>query len=126
MYTEEQLFDPLGGPTGLTAIVKDMYERVLTDPELSPFFENVPMDRLHAMQYQFLASAFGGPVDYSGAELTAIHTSHGIRASDFAKFCGHFAAALEDRGVEPKDVDDALGRLAMFKDKVTGESNTDG
>ena len=126
MENTAKLFDRLGGAAGLAEIVGDMYARVVQDPELAPFFQNVPMDRLRKMQFQFLASAFDGPVQYSGAELTAIHKGHGIKTKHFSKFCNHFAAALENRGVAANDVNDALGRLAIFKDKITGEANTDG
>ena len=78
------------------------------------------------MQNHFLASAFDGPAEYSGAELTAIHAGRGIKGTHFAKFCGHFADVLEDRQINPRDIDDALGRLAMFKDKITGDANVDG
>jgi hemoglobin len=122
----ENLFDRFGGATGLAAVVKEMYRRVLEDPELAPFFKNVSMDRLHRMQYQFMASALDGPVEYAGAELTAIHRGRGITAHHFAKFCGHFAVALEAHGATPHEVDQALGRLATYKDKVTGEMNIDG
>ena len=120
------LFERLGGASGIADIVHDMYERVLADSELAPFFANVAMDRLKRMQYQFIASALDGPVDYTGAELNAIHRGRGITAHHFAKFCGHFADAMEARGADPKDVDNALGRLATYKDKITGDVNIDG
>ncbi len=120
------LFERLGGASGVAGIVNEMYDRVLADPELAPFFSEASMDRLRTMQYHFLASAFDGPVEYSGAELTAIHANRGIKAKHFATFCGHFADVLEERGVAPRDVDDALGRLALYKDKITGDANVDG
>jgi len=122
----ETLFDRLGGAVGVAAIVKEMYERVFADPELAPFFENVSVERLHRMQYQFVASALDGPVEYTGAELTAIHRGRGITAYHFAAFCGHFADALEAHGATKHDLDQALGRLATYKDKVTGDINVDG
>ena len=122
----KELFERLGGASGLANVVRDMYERVLEDPDLAPFFANVSMDRLHHMQYQFLASAFDGPIEYAGAELTAIHSGRGITGQHFAKFCGHFADALEAHGVERPDVEMALSRLAMYKDKITGDVNFDG
>lgn len=121
-----ELFERLGGADTLTAVVRDMYDRIFDDDELSHFFVNVKKERLAKMQFQFLASAFGGPVSYSGAELTAIHRPYGINSKHFAKFCGHFADALEASGAAERDVDDALGRLAMFKDKITGDANVDG
>ncbi|MCC9603846.1 group 1 truncated hemoglobin [Stieleria sp. JC731] len=122
----QALFDRLGGTSAVAEIVQQMYARVLADPELAPFFAGVSMDRLRTMQYHFLASAFDGPVEYSGAELTKIHAGRGIKANHFAKFCGHFADVLEDRGVASKDINDALGRLSMFRDKITGDANIDG
>jgi hemoglobin len=120
------LFDRLGGSEGVAAIVREMYSRVTQDPELAPFFEKTSLERLHRMQYQFLASAFDGPVEYSGAELTAIHRGRGITGHHFAKFCGHFADSMEEHGASPQDVDHALGRLATYKDKITGDVNFDG
>ncbi|MGI9470894.1 MAG: group I truncated hemoglobin [Rubripirellula sp.] len=120
------LFERLGGTEGVAAIVREMYRRVVVDPELAPFFENTSIERLHHMQYQFLASAFDGPVEYSGAELTAIHRGRGITGHHFSKFCGHFADAMEEHGADPHDIDHALGKLAMYKDKITGDINIDG
>ena len=124
--SEETLFDMLGGPSGVAQIVHEMYNRVLADPELAPFFERVEIERLRRMQYQFIASALDGPVNYSGAELSAIHKGRGITGHHFAKFCGHFADALEANGASSFEVNQALGRLSTYKDKITGETNIDG
>ena len=121
-----ELFERLGGSEGLKQIVEEMYRRVLQDDELAPFFKDVSMDRLHNMQFQFLASALDGPVTYAGSDLTAIHSKRGINAHHFAKFCNHFAEAMEFHGADARDVDVALGRLATYKDKITGDANVDG
>lgn len=122
----DRLFERLGGAEGVQVIINDMYDRVLADETLAPFFAKVPMERLRRMQYQFIASAFDGPVEYTGAELNAIHRGRGITARHFAKFCGHFADAAEAHGASKEEVDQCLGRLATYKDKVTGEANVDG
>lgn len=124
--SEQPLFDTLGGPAGVAQIVHEMYGRVLADPELAPFFEHADLDRLRRMQYQFIASALDGPVSYTGAELSAIHKGRGITGHHFARFCGHFADALEAHGASRFEVNQALGRLSTFKDKITGETNIDG
>ena len=120
------LFKRLGGASAIASIIQEMYNRVLIDPDLAPFFQGVSMDRVHRMQYHFLASAFDGPAEYSGAELTKIHAGRGITGKHFAKFCGHFADVLEDRGTAKRDVNDALGRLSIYKDRITGDANVDG
>ena len=124
--SSDSLFQRLGGASALATMIDDMYSRVTADPELAPFFVHVEMDRLRNMQYQFLASALDGPATYTGAELTSIHHGRGITGHHFAAFCGHFADAMDAHGASKRDVDDALGRLAMYKDKITGSSNVDG
>jgi hemoglobin len=123
---ENALLDRLGGPEGMAKIVTEMYRRVLADAELSHFFQGVSMERLHRMQYEFIVSAFGGPIAYTGAELTGVHRGRGITSKHFARFCGHFADAMEAYGSTSTDVHQALGRLAMYKDKITGDTNVDG
>lgn len=126
MSQDESLFERLGGAEGVAKLVQEMYSRVQQDPELAPFFKEVEMDRLVRMQFQFMASALDGPVQYTGAELTQIHRGRGITAHHFAAFCGHFADAAEAAGASPRDIDDALGRLATYKDKITGDTTVDG
>ena len=50
----DNLFERLGGVSAIAQLVEEMYRRVLADPELSPFFVNVSMDRVRRMQFQFM------------------------------------------------------------------------
>jgi hemoglobin len=122
----QSLFHRIGGQDALSKIVFEMYKLVLDDPKLAPFFKDVPMDRLKRMNTEFIASALGGPTRYSGAELVAIHRGRGIHREHFSKFVGHLATALADHGVNAKDIDDVLGRIAMSAGKITGDANVDG
>lgn len=122
----EQLFDRLGGSEGISAIVNDMYDRVFNDEELAPFFSDVDGGRLRRMQCQFMEFALDGPVEYTGADLTKIHAGRGITGHHFSLFCGHFADAMEAAGASKEDVDAALGRLATYKDQITGDTTVDG
>ena len=123
---EPSLFETLGGARGVQEVVHEMYERVLADEELAPFFENASLERIQRMQIEFVSSMTDGPVRYTGAELTEVHRGRGINRHHFSKFCGHMADALEARGVDPQTVDQVLGRLAMYSDKITGSANVDG
>ncbi len=49
----DSLFDRLGGAESVLAIVQDMYDRVLKDPELGHFFANTDISRLRTMQFEF-------------------------------------------------------------------------
>ncbi|HBE71753.1 MAG TPA: group 1 truncated hemoglobin [Planctomycetaceae bacterium] len=122
----ESLFDALGGAEVVAKIVDSMYDLVLRDPSLSPFFTGVDVTHLRKMQYEFLASALGGPISYSGAELQAIHSKHSIGPTHFATFVGHMATAMKQHGATEGQVDEMLGQIAMFRDRIVGSSNVDG
>ena len=122
----DNLFDRLGGAPAVFEMVNSMYTRVQEDPELSPFFKDVQWERLKKMQFEFISAALGGPVQYAGAEIQAVHAGRDITPTHFSKFVGHLASVMEERGVHSKDVDDVLGRLAMYRDRIVGGSNVDG
>lgn len=124
--TNASLINRLGGPPAIAEMVRDMYRRVLADPELAPFFAKTSMERLAHMQYEFLVAALDGPVNYSGGELTAVHRGRGITDHHFAAFCGHFADAMAAQSVSQHDIDLVLSKLAMLKDKITGQTTVDG
>lgn len=123
---QSNLFERLGGPEGVKSIVDEMYRRVLDDPTLAGFFAGVEIDQLKRMQFAFLASALDGPANYTGSELTEAHRGKGITAKHFASFCGHFAGAMESADAPKQDIEQALGRLAIYKDRITGDTNVDG
>ncbi len=122
----EPLFDALGGAENVAKIVDSMYDKVLADPVLSPFFASVDLGRLRKMQFEFIASALGGPVSYSGSELQSVHAKHSISAKHFAQFVGHLADAMAEHSATPEQIDEMLGKIAMYRDRIVGSANVDG
>jgi hemoglobin len=122
----EKLFEELGGAEVVAGIVNQMYDAVTRDEELAPFFAQTDMQRLRKMQYEFIASALGGPVHYSGAELQGIHAGRGITPHHFSRFVGHLIDAMEDHGASKAQVDQMLGMVAMYRDRIVGSANVDG
>lgn len=123
---QQSLFDALGGQQGVAQAVDEMYRRVLADDQLAHFFANADLVRLRRMQTEFFSAMVDGPVRYSGAELQEIHRGRGIEQRHFSRFCSHLVDALNERGVANHLVDQVLGRLAMYSDKITGTANIDG
>lgn len=116
----EELFSRLGGAEAVSSIVDRMYDKVFADPDLAPFFENVEQKRLRRMQYEFIASALGGPVTYSGSELQSVHAGLDITPQQFATFVGYLADSMEEHGASQGDVDEMLGRIALYRDQIIG------
>ena len=55
------LFERLGGMVSIDVAVDRFYDRLLADPDLAGFFDQVDLRRLRAHQKAFLAMALGGP-----------------------------------------------------------------
>ena len=57
MSEESSLFDRIGGHDKINVLIDRLYERILQDSLLAPFFADTPMDKLRAMQKEFFSVA---------------------------------------------------------------------
>ncbi len=111
----ESVYDKLGGFSMLRKVVLDFYNRVLDDPDLSPFFAEVKMAALVDHQTKFLASLLGGPASYTDQELHDIHTSMAIGSHHFDSIVEILGEILEAHGVEQQDIDQVRSGLLARK-----------
>jgi hemoglobin len=96
-------YDVVGGGPAVSAVVTDFYERVLGDPQLTPYFEGIDLARLKRHQVLLISQVLGGPADYDGRPLDQAHAGLGISHDDLAAVAGHLVAAMRDAGV-PEDI----------------------
>lgn len=130
MSEEKSLYEQVGGEAGIEKLVGSFYQRVLSDPELGPFFEHTDTEKLKAMQKEFFSEALGGPLFYSGRSLREVHAGRGIEKSHLRRFTAHLMATLEDSNHElelPRPQIDAIySRIALEADEITGGGSTAG
>ena len=111
----ESLYDKLGGFSMLQKVVLDFYDRVLDDPDLSPFFAEVEMAALVDHQTKFLASLLGGPASYTDQQLHDIHASMAIGSDHFYSIVEILGDTLEGHGVDQHDIDQVRSALLVRK-----------
>jgi hemoglobin len=99
-------YEAVGGGPAVSAVVNDFYERVLADPQLAPYFDDVDIPTLKRHQVLLVTKVLGGPDNYTGRPLDEAHDGLGITPDDFAAVVGHLAAAMKAAGVP----DDIIGR----------------
>jgi hemoglobin len=118
-------YEAVGGGPAVSAVVNDFYERVLGDPQLAPYFEDVDMARLKRHQVLLVTKVLGGPDNYNGRPLDEAHQGLGIDSDDFNKVVGHLGGAMKDAGV-PEDIIQRAGAVvaATEPDIVESESST--
>ncbi|MBX7434491.1 group 1 truncated hemoglobin [Mycobacterium sp. Y57] len=112
------IFDQIGGPPAVTAAVDDFYRRVLSDPELAPYFDGIDLKQLKGHQRAFIAAAIGGPEPYLGRSMADAHAPFDIAPAHFDLVVGHLAATLSDLGVADATIDAIGAKLAPLKDEI--------
>lgn len=123
MVRQPTLYDRIGGEEGVAAMIESFYERVLADPELAPFFEKTPMERLRRMQCAFFSAALDGPVLYDGHSLVGAHYGRGIRPSHLGRFVQHLVETLHSLQLAEADVLEIIDRVNTYTDKITGDTS---
>src|SRR3954464_9751694 len=112
------LYQRLGQEVGIRTAVDDFYVRVVSDPELAPYFEGIDLPRLRRHQTALLAQVTGGPVEYSGRDLAVGHAGLGITPADFDRVVGHLVATLTDLGVAEDDIGAVGAALGAHRSEI--------
>lgn len=120
--SSDSLYLRLGGAVALEQYISDFYARVQEDPSLAPFFKDTSLERLRAMQREFLSMALGGPVTYSGRPLGHVHHGRGITKAHYSAFVRHLTETLAAHGISAADIDHVIETVNTFANEVTGTS----
>lgn len=115
------LYDRIGGERVVRATVSKMCDKILGDPKLAPFFDNVGIDVLRHSQSAFVTYAFGGMNHYNGK---AMHSSqqgaaaHVLTDLHFDLVTGHLAAAMQELRVAEEWIAEALVIAGSSRTKI--------
>jgi hemoglobin len=122
MGDDSTLYDRIGGEATVARVIDTFYGRVLTDPELEPFFRHSSMDTLRRMQVEFFGAALDGPQRYSGLSLAHTHQGRGITVHHFNRFTQHLLETLRGVGIGERDASDVISRINTYADDIVGRS----
>ena len=111
-------YQQLGGDAAMTAIVEQLYERVLANARLAAYFAHGGVDALREHQRDFLAALFDGPARTSGLTLQEAHTGLHITDADFDRLLQHFRDTLTERGVAELLAERAIARVQVLRPQV--------
>lgn len=119
----QTLYERVGGEAGVSRLIGSFYDRVLADPQLSPFFAHTPMEKLQRMQVEFFTSALGGPLQYSGRPLAHVHQGHGITKAHLRRFTEHLLATLETLALSKHEIQSIYNRIALEADEIADDAD---
>jgi hemoglobin len=123
MANEKSLYERIGGEAAVMAAVDLFYKKVMDDPLTRPFFATLDMPAQVRKQVAFMTVAFGGPDEYRGRDLRTAHAplrSRGLGDQHFDAVARHLEATLQDLGVDPPLIAEALAIVASTRGQVLG------
>ena len=109
------LYEQMGADDSVASAVDGFYERMLADPTLAPWFENLDLTQLKDHQRAFLAVCLGGPELYDGRSMRNAHAGLGISEEAFSRAVTHLSEALTEIGVEPAALSQIVRRIEMMR-----------
>ena len=110
------IFDEIGGARDERA-VDGFYERVLADPTLAPYFDDVDLGRLKGHQRSFIAAAIGGPDAYLGRAMSEAHAHLDVTPVAFAPSSATSSPSCPTSASRPRR-SRTSSALAPLKDEV--------
>ena len=100
--SQPSLYTRLGGYDAISAVCDNLLPRLMADPQLGRFWAHRGADgveRERQLLKDFISSAAGGPMLYTGRDMVRSHKGMRISESDWQVFLGHAAATLDHFGV---------------------------
>lgn len=114
------LYARLGGYDAISAVAEDLLPRLMGDAQLGRFWAHRGEDGLRRekqLLIDFLCHSAGGPLYYTGRNMTTTHRGMRISGSDWQAFLGHLQATLDAFQVpEPE-----RGEVLAFVESTKGE-----
>lgn len=101
-----------------SGVSERLYDFILEDPDLMPFFNGIDMDSLTEHMADLLCMITGGPELYTGRNLKEAHQSFAITDDIFDKVANHLLAAMLDLNITPEDANLVLEVVAKSKPDV--------
>lgn len=108
-----------GGKAGVSDAVAMLYERLLDDAEVAPYFDDVDLPALRNHMVDFLVAALSGSsAEYSGRPLDEAHRGLAVTDEAFDHVVGHLIAVLNQSGVDAGSVVTLIDRVAPLRSQV--------
>jgi hemoglobin len=117
----DTLYARLGGYDAIAAVSDDLLLRMRADAQLARFWQNRAEDSIRRekqLLIDFLCSASGGPLYYTGRDMKTSHRGMGISESDWQRFISHLGATLDKFVVPAAERAAVLGFVDSTKAEI--------
>ena len=118
---QKSLYDRLGGPGAITAVVDDFVGNVAADNRINKFFAKTDIPRLKRLLVEQICAGTGGPCTYTGRDMRSVHAGMGITDAQFNALVEDLVKSLDKFKVPEKEKGELLGILGPMKPSIVGQ-----
>ncbi|WP_120501768.1 group 1 truncated hemoglobin [Roseovarius sp. EL26] len=108
---EKSLFDKYGGFSSISKIVLKLYDRLLDDDDVGPFFDDVDLPKLIDHQTKFISSLMGGPASFTDDHIERAHRHMAIEPLHFDRLKEIVIDVLAEFDVATSDIETIIGEF---------------
>ncbi len=112
------LYERLGGEAGIRKIVNDVLDKNHNNSLIGHHFQNVNMNRLKQLVFEFFSMGTGGPHHYTGRDMLTAHTGLNISEADFQIANQDTLQALKENGVGEAEINEVITILNSMKEDI--------
>ena len=121
MSEPKSLYTRLGGYDAIAAVADNLLPRLMSDPQLGRFWAHRGADGLRRekqLLVDFLCSCAGGPLLYTGRDMTVSHKGMRVSETDWSIFLGHLNATLDQFAVPQQERGEVLAFVESTKAEI--------
>ncbi len=118
--SDKSLYERLGGYDAIAAVVAALMVRIKDDDKLRRFYDHRGADgiaREEQLLVDFLCASSGGPMVYTGRDMTTVHIGMRLDEDDWRRAMVHLTATLEAFEVPEQE----KGEVMSFHENLKSE-----
>ncbi len=112
------VYDAFGGHDGIERVVDRLIVNIQADARIEGIFRASDWVRLRRTLVEQFCYLLGGPCDYTGRDMTSVHTDHGITTAEFNALVENLQLAMEAEGIPFRSQNRLLALLAPMHGEV--------
>ena len=119
--SDKSLYERLGGYDAIAAVSEALMVRIKNDDKLRRFYDHRGADgitREQQLLVDFLCASSGGPMVYTGRDMTTVHVGMRLDEEDWDRAAGHLIAPLEAFNVPEPEKSAVMAFTAGLKPEV--------
>jgi hemoglobin len=121
------LWERLGGEKVVRTLVKEAGTAAASDPKLNFSrggqykLDEKAVERMEQLLVEFVSAGAGGPLKYTGRDLSSVHKGMKITDAEFDVLMEHLKATLKKHGIAGREADELTAMVAQTRKQIVEE-----